>query len=92
MRRARGSYDPRVLDALDKALDAPDETQAPNPDLPHLATHDSIQPGQILVEGVETREGILVYPALTRVGQSHLERLKNFARLVGLKEPFLVLG
>jgi|GEM_PF-5558893 len=35
---------------------------------------------------------MLVYPALTRVGQSHLERLKNFASLVGLKEPFLVLG
>ena len=43
------------------------------------------------MEGVQTREGLLVYPPLTRVGGSHLERLANFARLVGLKEPFLVL-
>ncbi len=92
MGQQRICYDPRVLDALTHALDQPDRAVEENPDLPHLATHDTLQPGQILVEGVETREGMLVYPALTRVGQSHLERLKNFASLVGLKEPFLVLG
>ncbi|WP_306599571.1 HD domain-containing phosphohydrolase [Geothrix sp. 21YS21S-2] len=85
-------YDPKILQALARTLEMPDEALAEDKDLPHLATHDTVQPGQILVEGVETREGILVYPPLTRVGESHLERLKNFARLVGLKEPFLVLG
>lgn len=85
-------YDPKVLQALARTLEMPDEALAEDKDLPRLATHDTVQPGQILVEGVETKEGILVYPPLTRVGESHLERLKNFARLVGLKEPFLVLG
>jgi len=42
------------------------------------------------VEGVYTREGQLLYPPKTVVGQSHRERLKNYAALVGLKEPFLV--
>jgi len=92
MRRHPHLYDPKVLDALDQSLDAPDQVQVAPSDLPHLATHDTVQAGQVLVEGVETREGLLVYPPLTRVGQSHLERMKNFARLVGLKEPFLVLG
>ncbi|NTV75148.1 MAG: hypothetical protein HGA66_13195 [Holophaga sp.] len=85
-------YDPKVVQALARTFEMPDETLEEDADLPHLATHDTVQPGQVLVEGVETREGILVYPPLTRVGESHLERLKNFARLVGLKEPFLVLG
>jgi len=92
MSQQHGCYDPSVLNALALALELPDQAQEADPDLPRLATHDTLQPGQILVEGVETREGMLVYPALTRVGQSHLERLKNFASLVGLKEPFLVLG
>jgi len=85
-------YDPRVLDALVRATGLPDPAAEVDPDVPHLATHDTLVAGQILVEGVATREGMLVYPALTRVGQSHLERLKNFASLVGLQEPFLVLG
>ena len=86
-----GAYDPRVLDALAEALHAPAEVLEDGSPAPHLATHETVQPGQILVEGVQTREGLLVYPPLTRVGGSHLERLANFARLVGLKEPFLVL-
>jgi response regulator RpfG family c-di-GMP phosphodiesterase len=85
-------YDPRILQALAKAVELPDTLQEQDADVPHLATHETVQAGQILVEGVETREGLLVYPPLTRVGQSHLERMTNFARLVGLKEPFLVLG
>ena len=85
-------YDPRVLKALALALDLPDNVVEGDADMPRLATHDTVQAGQILVEGVETKEGLLLYPALTRLGQSHLERLANFARLVGLKEPFLVLG
>ena len=84
-------YDPGVLAALPQLEDTPNEVVDASPDLPRYATHDTLQAGQVLVEGVQTREGLLVYPPLTRVGQSHLERLKNFARLVGLKEPFLVL-
>lgn len=85
-------YDPKVLRALAMALELPDEVVEGTAEVPHYATHDTVLAGQILVEGVETREGVLVYPPLTRIGQTHLERLKNFARLVGLKEPFLVLG
>ena len=90
MRQLQMLYDPRALDALAQALEAPDEAAEATVG-PHLATHDTVQVGQVLVEGVQTQEGLLVYPPMTRVGQSHLERLKNFARLVGLKEPFLIL-
>jgi len=91
LRRSGAAYDPQVLEALEQDPDAPGEELETSPDLPRLATHDTLQAGQVLVAGVQTRDGLLVYPPLTRVGQSHLERLKNFARLVGLKEPFLVL-
>jgi response regulator RpfG family c-di-GMP phosphodiesterase len=92
MERDRARYDPRVLAALAQALEQTGTAAPADPDAPRLATHDTLQPGQVLVEGVQTREGMLVYPPLTRVGQSHLARLKNFASLVGLREPFLVLG
>lgn len=92
MRREVGVYDPRALDALATALLMPDEGAGEAPDGPRLATHENVAAGMVLVEGVQTREGLLLYPAQTRLGQAHLERLKNFARLVGLKEPFLVLG
>jgi len=92
MRQKHLFYDLRILNALTMALEVPDEVVEGTPEVPHPVTHETIQVGQILVDGVHTREGILVYPPNTHIGQSHLERLKNFARLVGLKEPFLVLG
>ena len=85
-------YDPGVLNALSLALDVPDEVLAGAPEVPHQATHETVAAGQVLVDGVQTSEGLLLYPPGTHVGPSHLDRLKNFARLVGLKEPFLVLG
>jgi response regulator RpfG family c-di-GMP phosphodiesterase len=92
MRQKDLFYDPGVLNALSLALDVPDAVLEGAPEVPHQATHETVEAGQILVDGVETSEGLLLYPPGTHVGQSHLERLKNFARLVGLKEPFLVLG
>ena len=85
-------YDPGVLDALGLALEVPDAALGAAPDVPRQATHETVEAGQLLVDGVETSEGLLLYPPGTHVGASHLERLKNFARLVGLKEPFLILG
>ena len=85
-------YDPAVLNALTLALEVPDEVVEGAPEVPSQATHETVAAGQILVDGVVTSEGLLLYPPGTHVGPSHLERLKNFARLVGLKEPFLVLG
>jgi response regulator RpfG family c-di-GMP phosphodiesterase len=83
-------YDPQVLVALTLALKVPDDHLAQADAGPHLVTHDLLEEGMVLVDGVETQEGVLVYPALTRLGPSHLERLTNFARLMGLKEPFQV--
>ncbi len=92
LREGAGVHDPRVLEALGTALLMPEDGAPVAGDAPHLATHETVQAGQTLVEGVQTREGILLYPPQTRLGPTHLERLKNFAHLVGLKEPFLVLG
>lgn len=92
MRQNQVFYDPRVINALGLALDVPDEVVNEGAPSSYLATHKTVQIGEILVDGVHTREGQLVYPPQTVVGQSHRERLKNYAALVGLKEPFLVQG
>lgn len=89
MRQKSLFYDPRVVNALELALDVPDEVLAA-PEVAVEANHETAQVGQVLVDGVYTREGLLLYPPNTVLGHSHLERMANFARLVGLREPFLV--
>lgn len=92
MRQNLVFYDPRVIKALDLALEVPDEVVNQGVAPSYRATHRTVQVGEILVEGVYTKEGQLLYPPRTVVGQSHRERLKNYAELVGLREPFLVQG
>jgi response regulator RpfG family c-di-GMP phosphodiesterase len=90
MRQNQVFYDPRVLTALALALEVPDEVVNEGAPSSYLATHQTVQVGETLVDGAHTREGHMLYPPLTVVGPSHRERLKNYAELVGLKEPFLV--
>ncbi|BDU73460.1 HD domain-containing phosphohydrolase [Mesoterricola silvestris] len=92
MRQNQVFYDPRVINALELALEVPDEIVDQGAASSYLATHQTVQIGELLVEGVYTREGHLVYPAGTVIGQSHQARLRNYAALVGLKEPFPVEG
>ena len=49
-----------------------------------------LQVGQRLAENVETLEAWLVLPCNTVIGRTHLEKMRNFHRLAGLKEPVLV--
>jgi response regulator RpfG family c-di-GMP phosphodiesterase len=47
--------------------------------------------GQVLETGIETAAGLLLVPAGTRLGLTHLEKLRNFARLGDIREPITVL-
>lgn len=46
--------------------------------------------GQVLAEGIETMDGLLVLPQGTRLNLAHLQKLRNFARLSGISEPLHV--
>jgi len=83
-------YDLEVLHALEKTLRTESSDEAPSPQ-PEALGLEELAGGMRVVDNVETLTGWLVIPAGTLIRESHLQKLKNFAMLTGLKEPIRVL-
>lgn len=49
-----------------------------------------LTPGMVLRSNVETREGTLILSVGHQLNEMNLEKLRNFERVVGIKEPILV--
>jgi response regulator RpfG family c-di-GMP phosphodiesterase len=83
-------YDLDVLRAFTRCLMAQEvETQiAP---AQQIGLHE-LRTGHVLLAGIETMEGMLVIPESTTIDMAHLQKLRNFARLSGIREPILVAG
>ena len=83
-------YDPEVIQALDRFLvsSEPDAESLQ----PRLVELHELRPGQVLLAAIETSEGLLVLPEGTQIGMAHLQKLRNFARLSGIRGPFKVRG
>lgn len=86
----RGWYDPRVLQALESLLGQPGALEAP--EAPRAVGVKDLLAGMVLTADVTTRTGMLVAAQGTHLLDSHLEKLKNFERLVGLSGPIYVRG
>ncbi len=82
-------YDLDVLRALRAHLK---EQEGKADDAPVALGLSALRPGQVLAEGVFTPDGLLLIPAGTRMGMAHLEKLRNFSRLGGVREPIVVAG
>lgn len=80
-------YDPKVLEALE-ALVSPEDKDIFHPT---LVTLMDLAEGMTLVEDITSIDGILLFAKGSRISQSHIEKLHNFARLSGVKEPFTVV-
>lgn len=78
-------YDFEVLRALETVLQ---ERADATPKTPLSIGARQARLGMVLVMDVETPDRLLVIPGGTRLGISHLERLRNFARVGNLREPF----
>ena len=65
--------------------------EAPAAPTLEISLHE-LRIGQVLLAGIETVEGLLVIPEGTTIGLAHLQKLRNFARLSGIREPLLVKG
>ncbi len=72
-------YDMSILQALRDVV-AEQQTDEPEPE-PVDMEIPRIQAGFTLAEDVVTHEGLLVLPKGTRLGKSHLEKLRNFNRI-----------
>lgn len=84
-------YDPEVVNALEQVLreDHGEVADAGGPRSIYLV---DLKAGHTLHKGICTRDGLLVMPEGTTLRASHLEKLHNFARMSGLREPIWVIG
>lgn len=83
-------YDQEVLRAFQRCLERQDVDSPAAPAL-QVGLHE-LRVGQHLLAGIETMDGLLVVPAGATIGLAHLQKLRNFSRLMGIREPILVAG
>jgi HD-GYP domain-containing protein (c-di-GMP phosphodiesterase class II) len=85
-----GRYDPQVLDGtfacFNIYLSAPSAVKVGI----KAINLKELSIGHVLSSKVETKDGVLIVCAGTRVSQMVLERLRNFDQLQGIKEPIHV--
>ena len=83
-------YDLGVLRSLSRVLERMAEEVAEP--LPMDLQVKELRQGHVLGSDIETATGLLLVPSGTRLGLTHLEKLRNFARLGGIREPIRVLN
>jgi hypothetical protein len=83
-------YDQSVVCSLARVL----QVQEPHGEATRIleVSVKELRLGQVLQDNIETATGLLLVPAGTRLGLSHLEKLRNHARLSGIREPISVLS
>jgi response regulator RpfG family c-di-GMP phosphodiesterase len=85
-----GRYDPALLAAV-RACNEGGTVGTVNASQLSLSVRlTDLTPGMVLRSNVETRDGTLVLSVGHRLSEMTLEKLRNFDRVVGIKEPILV--
>ena len=85
-----GRYDPALLAAV-RACNEGGQIGAVNASQLSLSVRFvDLTPGMVLRSNVETRDGTLVLSVGHHLNEMTLEKLRNFERVVGIKEPILV--
>lgn len=83
-------YDLEVLRAFQRCLER-QGVDAPSVPTQEISLHE-LRVGQLLLAGILTTDGLLVVPAGAVIGLAHLQKLRNFARLSGIRGPITVAG
>jgi len=90
LKKREAWYDPAVLDAAFLCFASPPQLNPNVERRPRSVTLKDLQVGQILLSDVVTRGGALLITAGNWVSETILERIKNFAKLKGIREPIQV--
>lgn len=90
LRTRRGAYDPDVLDALSDCYHLTGPAGDAAADTVHEVTLAGLCVNHLLVGNVETVEGVMLVGAGTLVTPVILEKLRNFATVIGIREPIRV--
>ena len=90
MRERTGRYDPQFFDCIAKELGTRAELAPPRSTEIFEITAKQLFLGQTLLSNVHTKDGVLLISAGSLVTETLLEKLKNYAALVGVQEPIRV--
>jgi response regulator RpfG family c-di-GMP phosphodiesterase len=90
MQSRAGQYDPQVLDGTFASFDIYLSAPTPLAVVTQAVTLKELRIGHVLSSNIETRDGVLIVCAGARITQMTLEKLRNFERLQGIKEPLQV--
>ena len=92
MRRREGVYDLNLINTLEPVLGDITTADAKDKEAPkELAVgHKQLRLGDELISDIKTLEGTLVVRAGGIVTELLLEKLKNFADMIGIQEPILI--
>jgi hypothetical protein len=89
LRERAGAYDPKVLDAMAKCFDTHlPKTSATTRTL--LLRIRDLEPGHVLASDLTTLGGILIVPAGQRLTSIIIEKVRNFDKVSGVREPIAV--
>lgn len=83
-------YDPKVVAELEDLLLEEHSREVIQEARP-LPLAD-LREGHMLAQGIFTADGLLVVPEGTVLRASHMEKMRNFQRISGLREPIWVIG
>lgn len=83
-----GWYDPAILDQVCKCFSP--AGVAAHPEVSYGVPVKELRLGQVLLSDVTTVGGQLLISAGHVISETHLERIRNFARLTGIREPVYV--
>ena len=84
-----GWYDPDILEMLTRFLTAPVVAEEPKA-ICVCKTAFELRPGMLLLSNIETSNGKLLIAAGYRITEALYERIQNYARLTGIKDPIEV--
>jgi response regulator RpfG family c-di-GMP phosphodiesterase len=86
LRARTGLYDPALLDTFGELLGASEEGRPAS----QAVTLGRLRPGMVFAEDVRSRDGALLIARGHEVTESLIERMRNFSRNVGVREPLKV--
>ena len=90
MKGCDGKYDPKVLEAVAAGFDIHLSADEEDNTESAAITFEELRVGAVLKSDLYTTDGILVLPAGSEINQMLMEKLRNFSRLSGIKEPIYV--
>ncbi len=87
-----GWYDSHVLEKIKACfwMEASEDDPETIPVVPIKL--EELQSGDILMEDIETSDGNLLLSAGQKISSVNIQRLKNYEKLGGIKEPILIRG